>query len=59
MTREDRITLNKSLGLAVEWLEAMTDAEYEAERDFQEEKALRGRMYRNRYAEICKGMTVR
>lgn len=41
MTRDERIALNKSLGLNVEWLEAMTDDEYEAERDFQEEKALK------------------
>lgn len=52
MTREDRIALNKSLGLSVEWLEALTDAEYEAERDFQEEKALRTQYLRKRFSEI-------
>lgn len=49
MTRDERIALNKSLDLSVEWLEALTDDEYEAERDFQEEKALKLRQDYSKY----------
>lgn len=44
MTRTEKIALFTSIGIAVPHLECMTDAEYEAERDFQEEKHLRLRM---------------
>jgi hypothetical protein len=59
MTREERIALNKSLGLSVEWLEAMTDDEYEAERDFREEKALRRRHARLVLSRFQAGYVVR
>lgn len=49
MTRDERIALNKSLDLSVEWLEALTDDEYEADRDFQEEKALKLRAEYRRF----------